>query len=124
MQSTPRKLTTLQKAVLIQVLRVFPDQHVDVSYHPSASDALSYAHDFLAVFKVIGWKLSDSAPSEDMSGQSTGLTFVVNGQGSLPPSAEALRDALRIYGIEIATVCDPACNMRPGGFTLAIGPQA
>jgi hypothetical protein len=124
MQLTPRKLTTLQKAVLIQVLRGFPDQQVGVCYYSSASDALGYAQDFLTIFKVIGWNVNDGAPSESVNGQPTGLAFVVSGQGSLPPSAEALRDALRIYGIEVATFCDPACNAKPGGFILAIGPPA
>jgi hypothetical protein len=123
MQPTPRRLTTHQKAVLIQVLIAFPDQQVGVSYYPSASDALSYAQDFLTIFNVIGWKVNDGAPSEILNGQSTGLTFAVGAQGSLPPSAEALRDALRIYGIEVATVCDPACGLSSSGFILAIGPQ-
>ena len=124
MQLTPRKLTTLQRAVLIRVLRGFPDQQVDLCYHPSAEDALSYAQDFLTVFKAIGWQVSDGAPSEALAAESAGLAFVVSGEGSLPPSAEALRDTLRIYGIEVATFCDPARNTEPGGFTLVIGPAA
>ncbi len=124
MQPTPRKLTTLQKAVLIQVLREFPDQQVGVCYDPSSSDALGYAQDFLTVFTVIGWKVNDGAPSEVSSGQSIGLAFVTSGEGGLPPSAEALRDALRVYEIEIAAYSDAACNAKSGGFILAIGPQA
>jgi len=124
MQPTPRRLTTHQQAVLIQVLLAFPDQQVGVYYYPSASDALGYAHDFLTVFNVIWWKVNDGAPSESLNAQYTGLAFVVGAQCSLPPSAEALRDALRIYGIEVATLCDPTCTMRSGGFILAIGPQA
>jgi len=121
MQPTPRKLTTDQKAVLIQVLLAFPDQQVGVWYYPSATDALSYAEDFVTVFKVIGWNMNESAPSETFNRECTGLALVVREQGGLPPSAEALRDALRIYGIEIATICDPTCNMRSGGFILAVG---
>lgn len=121
---TPRRLTIHQKAVLIQVLLAFPDQHVGVCYYPSASDALSYAQDFLTVFNVIGWKVKDGAPSENSYSPSAGMVFVVRTQGSLPPSAEALRDVLRIYGIEVATHCDPACTMDSGGFLLAIGPPA
>lgn len=121
MQPTPRKLTTHQKAVLIQVLLAFPDQEVGIWYDPSASDALSYAEDFLTIFKVIGWKVTEGAPSETSNGQRSGLAFVVCGQGGLPASAEALRDALRIYEIEIATICDPTCNTRSGGFILAVG---
>jgi hypothetical protein len=124
MQPTPRKLTTQQKAVLIRTLREFSDQHVEVHYLPLASDALSYAQDFLAVFTVIGWKVDDATPSDELAGRLVGLGFVVSGQGSLPPSAEALRDSLRIFGIEIATVFEPACTTGAGGFTLAIGPQA
>jgi len=121
MHLTPRKLTTHQKAVLIQVLLAFPDQQVGVRYDPSASDALSYAEDFLTVFKVIGWKVTEDSPSETSYGQCTGLGFVVCGPMGLPPGAEALRDALRIYGIEIATICDPTCDTKSGGITLAVG---
>jgi hypothetical protein len=124
MQPTPRKLNTLQKAVLIQVLREFPDQQVGVCYDSSASDALGYAQDFLTVFTVIGWKVNDGAPSEFSNGQLKGLVFVVSTQGGLPPSAEALRDALRIYEIEVETLCDPACETNPGGFILSVGRQA
>ena len=124
MQPTPRKLTTLQMAVLIRVLREFPDQPVDLCYHPSATDALSYAQDFLTVFKAIGWKVNDGAPIEIVNDQAMGLALVVSERGSLPPSAEALRDTLRIYGIEVATFCDPACSTEPGGFILTVGPAA
>jgi hypothetical protein len=122
MQPTSRKLTTLQKAVLIRVLRAFPDQEVGVCYHPSANDSLGYARDFLTVFRAIGWNVSEGAPFEAVNSRSTGLAFVVSEQSNLPPSAEALRDALRIYEIEIATFCDPTCRTKAGGFTLAVGP--
>jgi hypothetical protein len=105
--------------VLIQVLLTFPDQHVDVRFNPDSTDALGYARDFLAIFKVIGWKVKDGAPSE--TNKFRGLAIVVSEQCNIPAGAEALRDALRIYAIEAATVCDPACNMRPGGFVLAVG---
>jgi hypothetical protein len=59
MHPTPRRLTTHQKAVLIQVLLSFPDQHVGICYDPSASDALDFAQDFLTIFKVIGWKVKE-----------------------------------------------------------------
>jgi hypothetical protein len=123
MHPTPRRLTTHQKAVLIQVLLSFPDQHVGVCYDPSASDALDFAQDFLTIFKVIGWKVNEDAPSETMRCRSTGLAFVLAGAGDLPPSAEALRDALRIYGIEVVTICDPARNMGSGGFILSVGSE-
>jgi hypothetical protein len=120
----PRKPTTDQKAVLIQVLVAFPNQQVDVSYHPAASDARDYAQDFLTVFKVIGWKVSDGAPSESSNRKSSGLAFVVSEPGRLPPGAEALRDALRVFGVEIATIADPAYSTPPGRFILTVGPPA
>jgi hypothetical protein len=121
-EPTSRKLTLHQQAVLIQVLLTFPDQDVDVRYDPGSSDALRYAREFLTIFKVIGWKLNDGAPSKILSGKFNGLTFVISEPGSLPPSAEALRDALRIYDIDVATFCDPTCTTAPGGFALAVGP--
>jgi hypothetical protein len=121
---TPRRLTTDQKAVLIQVLLAFPDQQVDVGYDPLASDALGYAQDFLTIFNVIGWKVSDGAPSKILNGQFTGLVLLVSAEGNLPPSGEAFRDALRIYGMETKMLCDPSCAMKPGGFMLAIGAPA
>jgi hypothetical protein len=124
MRATPRKLTTLQKAVLIRVLRAFPNQEVGLCYHPSASDSLGYAQDFLAVFKAIGWNVDERAPFEATNSQSTGLTFLVPEQSKLPSAAEALRDTLRIYAIEVATFCDPTCDPKPGGFILEIGPSA
>jgi hypothetical protein len=128
MHPTPRRLTTDQKAVLIQVLRTFPNQEVSVCYHPAASDALSYAQDFVNVFKVIGWTVNDGGPSGDLNDQSMGLAmglvFLVSVQDGLPPGAEALRDSLRIYGIEVSTLCDPTSNISPSAFILAIGPQS
>ena len=108
--------------MLIQVLLTFPDQHVDVRFNPDSSDALGYARDFLTIFKVIGWKVKEGAPSE--TNKIRGLAIVVSDQCNIPPGAEALRDALRIYAIEATTFCDPVCNMRPDGFVLAVGPHA
>jgi hypothetical protein len=120
MQSTPRKLTTHQKAVLIQVLLTFPDQQVSVCYSPAASDALAFAQDFLTIFKTIGWTVSDAESADILSDQAVGLALIVSRMGSLPPSAQALRDALRIYGIEVETFCDSARNIASGSFVLAI----
>jgi hypothetical protein len=124
MQPIPRKLTTHQKSVLIQVLLAFPDEEVGVAYCPSASDARGYAEDFLTIFKVVGWKVNAEAPTESLRGEFIGLAFVIPERGSLPPVAEALRDTLRIYGIEVPTLSDPFCNMHPGGFILSVGAQA
>ena len=123
MQLTPRRLTTHQKAVLIHVLVTFPDQQVGIRYSGSASDALGYAEDFLTIFKAIGWNVEGGVQSETLAREYAGLALVVRDLGSLPPSAEAFRDALRIYGIEAGTFCDPSCPMSPGGFILTVGPQ-
>jgi hypothetical protein len=125
MPPTPRKLTTHQKAVLIQVLLAFPDQHASVCYDPAASDALGYAEDFLTLFKVLGWRVEAGAPSAVLNAlnvQPSGLAFLVSAPTALPPSAEALRDALRIYGVEVAMLLDPARDVSSGGFVLAVGP--
>ena len=116
-----RRLSTHQKAVLIQVLLTFAEQRVNVCYQREASDAFDYAQDFLTIFKVIGWDVQEVAPSENWNGEKAGLSLVVAERESLPVGAEALRDALRIYGIEVATVCDPQCGMSRGGFIFSVG---
>jgi hypothetical protein len=121
MQSVPRKLTTHQKAVLIQVLLAFPEQQVAVCYSPTATDALAYAQDFLTVFRVIGWTVNDAGSAEISTDQTSGLALKVSQGSSLPPSAHALRDSLRIYGIEVETCCDSKRNIASGSFVLAIG---
>ena len=102
------------------MLRTFAEQRVNVCYQREASDAGDYAQDFLTIFKVIGWDVQEGAPAENWNGETAGLSLVVAAPGSLPVGAEALRDALRIYGIEVATVCDPQCGVQ-AGFILAVG---
>jgi hypothetical protein len=116
---SPRRLTTHQKAVLIQVLLAFPDETVTVRYLPSASDALKYAEDFSTIFKAINWTVVSSEPTEDVPYSSNGLGIVVQGE-KLPPSAEALRDVLRIYGIEAQVVRDESNLCGPSNFALVI----
>ncbi len=121
MPPTPRKLTTHQKAVLIHVLLAFPGQQVAVFYSPAATDALAYAQEFVTIFKAIEWKVNDPEPVELAIPQSSGLAFIVSHMPGLPTGAEALRDTLRIYGIEVATVSDSARNIASGTFILAVG---
>ncbi len=121
METNARRLSTHQKAVLIQVLLTFPAQRVNVCYQREASDAYDYAQDFLTIFKVIGWDVKEVAPSENWNGGMAGLSLVVASPGGLPVGAEALRDVLRIYGIEAATVCDPECGVSAGGFIFNVG---
>src|ERR1700730_3360105 len=98
MASPTRKLTVHQQAVLIQVLRAFPGQRVAVQYFPSLGGAHSYAKDFLTIFKAVGWNVNDAEPAERSSALASGLALVVSQDHRLPSAAEALRDALRIYG--------------------------
>jgi hypothetical protein len=104
-ERAPRRLTTHQKAVLIQVLLAFPNETVAVRYSPSASDALNYADDFSTIFKTVNWTVVPAEPAADLPDSYSGLTIVVR-EEKLPPSAEALRDALRIYGIEAQVARD------------------
>src|SRR5450432_1008283 len=105
--STTRKLSTHQQAVLIQVLLTFPDEPVGVCYQPSVFDAQAYADDFLTIFKAINWRLDQARAATNLAVAAGGLAIVVP-EGQLPPSAEALRDALRIYGVEAEIVPDRA----------------
>jgi hypothetical protein len=121
MQSPPRKLTTHQKAVLIHVLIMFPDQRAEICYSPAAPDALAYAHDFLAIFKAVGWTVNDAEPAEIAATNSAGLTILLSRQSGPFPGAEALRDTLRIYSIEVETLADSTRKIAPGTFALFIG---
>lgn len=121
MASPTRKLTVHQQAVLIQVLRAFPEQRVAVRYFPSVGDAYSYARDFLTIFKSVGWNVSDADLGERPSGQVSGLAFLVSQDHRLPSGAEALRDALRIYGIEVEIVSDPGAHVPANSFVLTVG---
>ena len=121
MPPTPRRLTTHQQAVLIQVLLAFPDQQVNICFSPSAGDASAYARDFLAVFKAIGWNVTEPESANLLDDRTASLAFVVREEGSLPACAEALRDALRIYGVEVKTLCSNGREIGLGGFVLAVG---
>jgi hypothetical protein len=114
-----RKLTTHQKAVLIQVLRTFPDERVEIRYAPEAADAFSYAQDFLSIFKAIGWDVRDPE-AEAPGGHTTGIAIFVP-DGKLPPCAEALRDALRIYDIEAKLQNDAERKPAAHSFVFWIG---
>jgi len=120
MQAPARKLTTHQQAVLIQVLLAFPDQRVAIESSPAATDAAPYAQNFQAIFKACGWDVEPSSPA-DSRGDSPGLAIVVSDDHQLPAGAEALRDALRIYHIEVSTACEPASRIGSGAFVLRIG---
>ncbi|HXM96244.1 MAG TPA: hypothetical protein VOA64_18645 [Candidatus Dormibacteraeota bacterium] len=117
MRSPPRKLTTHQKAVLIQVLLAFPDQKVSVCY---SRDTLDCAQDFVTIFKAIGWDVNDSVSSEAASEHCAGLSLIVGANSKLPPSVEALRDALRIYEIEAEIFFHPEHNNEPDAFVFSI----
>jgi hypothetical protein len=121
MASPARKLTVHQQAVLIQVLLAFPEQRVAVRYDPAVDDASSYAEDFLTIFKAIGWSVDDAAPVEPLSGQVAGLALVASEKHGLPAGAEAFRDALRIYGVEVETVADSSGCVAAGEFVLSVG---
>lgn len=114
-----RKLSTHQQAVLIQVLLTFPDEPVGVCYSPSVTDAQAYADDFLAIFKAINWRVDHARAAADLTAASGGLALVV-AEGHLPPSAEALRDALRIYGIEAEIEPDRAKLCGSNKFALVV----
>ena len=118
-ERSPRRLTTHQQAVLIQVLLAFPEETVAVRYLTSASDALNYANDFSTIFKAVNWNVVPSKPAKVLPYSSSGLAIMVR-EERLPPSAEALRDALRIYGIEAQVARDQSNLCGTSNFALAV----
>jgi len=120
-QAPTRKLTTHQQAVLIQVLLAFPEQRVEIQTSPAAGDAPAYAQNFLAIFKACGWNVDEGGPARLSGAETQGLVIVVSEDHHLPAGAEALRDALRIYQVEVGTACEPAANIGRGAFVFRIG---
>jgi hypothetical protein len=115
-----RKLTTHQKAVLIQVLLAFPEQRVEIE-HTDAGDAPSYARDFLTIFNAVRWDVAELGMANGSAVNGSGLAVVVGKDQSVPAGAEALRDALRIYGIEVETKFDSAREIKAGDFIFSVG---
>jgi|SRR3954447_4132567 hypothetical protein len=120
MQAPARRLTTHQQAVLVQVLLAFPEQRVGIEAASSSADA-AYAQNFLAIFKACGWNVDEDAPRTLSEIQTAALAIVVGKNQRLPPGAEALRDALRIYQVEVEIVREAGAKIDAGEFILRIG---
>jgi hypothetical protein len=120
--SASRRLTTHQQAVLVQVLSAFPGQRAEIRYSSGTPDAFAYAQDFLTIFKAVGWLIDDAESVTTGAAHNASLAFLVQDH-NLPASCEALRDALRIYGIEVETLPD-AATAAPGSLVLSVGAGA
>jgi hypothetical protein len=119
-----RKLTTHQQAVLIQVLLAFPEQRVAIE-HVQAGDAAAYARDFETIFNAVRWDVTSlGVANNGVSDGAAGLSIVARDKARMPAGAEALRDALRIYRIEVQTVFDAEREIVTGGFVLSVGGHA
>jgi hypothetical protein len=114
-----RKLTTHQQAVLIQVLLAFPDQRVVVE-HCDWGDAAAYARDFYTIFNAVRWDVTELGARKETGDCASGLAIVIRGE-DLPPAAEALRDVLRIYALEVGILCDSERKIGNGDFVLSVG---
>ncbi len=119
MGRTPRKLSTHQQAVLIQVLLAFPDERVGVCYLSSVADARQYAEDFLIIFKAISWSADDMGALDAIPMVASGLVVLLR-DNEPPASVEALRDALRIYRIEAEIVKGRPAICGGRNFVLAV----
>lgn len=109
---------------MIQVLLTFPDQRVGIFYSAAAADGQVYAMEFMAIFKAIGWDVTGPEASQDIAGESGGLAFVMGEGGRLPACAEALRDALRIYEIEVGTRSEKGRAVAADGFVFWVGAES
>jgi hypothetical protein len=118
-----RKLTTHQKAVLIQVLLSFPGERVKIVYSATAADGLAYGTDFMAIFKAIGWDVTGPTSEDNLADDSPGLALLTSENTALPACALALQDALRIYQIEVESRVEKSRGVATGGFLLWVGPQ-
>lgn len=120
MLKTQRRLTTHQKAVLVQVLRTFPDERVRICYSACAIDGRSYAEDFASVFRAIGWRVDGPDASDESTAARSPLALVPSEMG-LTPCAAAFRDTLRIYRIEIQIDFSGWGHVTDKSFLLRVG---
>lgn len=115
-----RRLSTHQKAVLIQVLLAFPDETVGVCSQSSTPASHDYAEDFLNIFKALNWNVNNDV---EVCGRlpvaPSGLALLVT-ENRVPPSAEALRDALRIYSLEAEITTDRLNLCGSRNFVLVV----
>jgi hypothetical protein len=119
--SPSRRLSTHQKAVLIQVLNAFPEQDVGVWASPEVADANDYAEDFVTIFRAIGWNVTRPDITGVLNGNVAGLAVLSNSEEGLTGCAQALRDALRIYNLEVASPSVLSSSIPPGSFVFAVG---
>ena len=115
----PRRLSTHQKAVLIQVLTIFPGERAGVLYEASDREAGEYAQDFVTIFKAINWEVERSEAAENLPASRSGICILAR-RGTIPSSAEALRDVLRIYEIEAEILQDGPWRATEDNFILAV----
>jgi hypothetical protein len=120
MGCSPRRLSTHQQAVLIHVLLTFPDEPVAVCYVSAVADARDYAQDFATIFKALGWSVFDRGGIISPP-QMTGTLAIALKNATLPSSAEALRDALRIYGIDAGILTNQSELCGAHKFVLVVG---
>ena len=115
-----RRLTTHQQAVLIQVLLAFPEQRASIE-HASTGDAAAYAQDFLTIFNAVRWNVVELGVANGSAANGSGLAIIVGKNQKAPAGAEALRDVLRIYGIDVGTGFDSSREILPDEFIFSVG---
>jgi hypothetical protein len=99
---------------------MFPEQQAGILYSSASSDAQAYAQEFLTIFKALGWTVNDPEPKEIAATQSANLAIVVSHEATPPPAAEALRDTLQIFGMNVELLRDSTNKIPSSSFILAI----
>jgi hypothetical protein len=97
------------------------DDQISFEFRNGSDDGRSYAEDFLSVFKAIGWEVDGPETAHEPTGASSRTSPLIANNAGLPPCAEALHDALQIYGIEVEVECSGSGNVPNGTFLLRIG---
>ena len=100
--------------------KLFPTRLSAYAASLPSSATHDYAEDFLNIFKALNWNVDNNVEVRERLPESpSGLALLVK-ENRLPPSAEALRDALRIYSVEaeITTDHQNLCGSR--NFVLAV----
>jgi hypothetical protein len=128
-KAAPRHLTEPQKRALIEALRPFTGQHVDVTIPMGgANEVHSFASEFIDVFRAAGW---DAGANDGINqavysgGVPTGIQVTLNEQDvaaqRLPAGANALLETLARLGLAKAGFRNP--QVPAGRIDVRIGPK-
>ena len=119
-QLAPRHLTPDQKAFLIQALKPFAGEKIEIMTPAGDNEASDYALEFEAVFKAAGW--DTSARSQGMfTNPVRGVIPMISDKDKGAPSAAAIRVAEAVHSLGLSSDAVASPQVLQGSMRLLVG---